>query len=101
MTRRFSFSEEVRPDNDAADEEGADATGEREKQEGESGDTSATVFVVVVGLLVLTVGLGIVVFGLHYKRKLPPRVYAFFSRTHWKPVAGNDEVPVSDAIEMI
>ena len=55
---------------------------------------------IVVAIIVLVlIGFFIVMFGLHYKRKLPPAFYNALGRKQWKPVLGNEEYPVTEEDE--
>merc|ERR1712203_85051 len=50
--------------------------------------------VIAVCLIILIGGMSIM-FGLHYKRKLPSCFYSMFSQ-RWKPVMNNDDFPLQE-----
>merc|ERR1712142_916494 len=50
---------------------------------------------VIIAIIVILVVIGIVMYGLHYKGKLPQTFYNL-GRRQWKFVQGNEEFPVID-----
>lgn len=83
-------SDEVDQENDAnTDSQDSDKPDEE----------SSTMYIVIAVLLLIIIGLFVVLFGLHYKRKLPPQFYTALGRKRWKPVLGNDEYPVTEEDE--
>merc|ERR1712096_601741 len=58
-------------------------------------DSSPIIPVVIAVCLVILIGGLSIMFGLHYKRKLPACFYSMFSQ-RWKPVMNNDDFPQQD-----
>merc|ERR1712173_541249 len=64
-----------------------------EAESDEEKDMSA--LYVIIAIIVILVVIGIVMYGLHYKGKLPQTFYNL-GRRQWKFVQGNEEFPVID-----
>merc|ERR1712183_662696 len=58
-------------------------------------DASPIIPIVIAVCLIILIGGLSIMFGLHYKRKLPACFYSIFSQ-RWKPVMNNDDFPQQD-----
>merc|ERR1712223_2265912 len=78
-------------DNTAAGAENQNADPEAESDE----EKDMSALYVIIAIIVILVVIGIVMYGLHYKGKLPQTFYNL-GRRQWKFVQGNEEFPVID-----
>merc|ERR1711976_93645 len=78
-------------DNTAAEAENQNADPEAESDE----EKDMSALYVIIAIIVILVVIGIVMYGLHYKGKLPQTFYNL-GRRQWKFVQGNEEFPVID-----
>merc|ERR1712073_227820 len=79
-------------EDETASEDDTPTADAQDQDENPDKPASPIIPIVIAVCLIILIGGMSIMFGLHYKRKLPSCFYSMFSQ-RWKPVMNNDDFP--------